>query len=445
MSGHSRVTPSWQRFLGQCLFAGCSIVLIVSLAVTLRIWLDTSHLAALSAPKKSCAVTVTMTASVPPNKDGNPQPPTASPDEIQKAFAASESCLENNVESSLADQKALMDRLVTLVSIYSVLLGAAALFNLKLARDDADKQVTAIKEISEKAKFDFDRALADLPGIRRMSDAVQELMASLIGVLGPELNWNDDQAYKALGERERQKVILGEVAVGALRIFAQAGSTNNVADLARIYRSFARFYYGKYTTNNLDEAAFSRATLYLDDSKRLQPDDAGTYRLLGAIYVGRSNRLRAEDWEEKKACLDKADAYCRKAVRLDERDLGAYYNLALALYLSGQRDDAVNCSESALKNTTIFDDQHTRKYLASAITNLACFHAKADGQSSSPQNVQKVLETLVRGKQILADTKLSNVMDQFKSQLLRELAAGGDFNLLPDDARAAIRRLIEET
>jgi len=86
----------------------------------------------------------------------------------------------------------------------------------------------------------------------------------------------------------------------------------------------------------------------LEKSIEVNPDYLENYIYLGQANCQSSNRYKFES-DEWKASLVKAEEYFKKALRLDDNNPTAKYNLGMIYYLTDNENSGINCFEKVLQ------------------------------------------------------------------------------------------------
>jgi hypothetical protein len=397
-------------------------------------------------------------------------------------------------------QRAVLDRLVTLVGGYSLLIGLTAFLSLKLAAEDAEKRLTLLKEqVNQRvqlateqvqgfltmAESQMNNAVAlakdqvastvestgaqlklletaasgqveefktriagDLPDMRAMQAGLRSLLFDLEQLVPSVQDWNDERYYNMLTEAQRQEILISEWTVGALPTLISRDAAGNRKSLAGIYRTMARFYFGRYKVEKAP-ADSGRADAYLTRALLIEPEHAGSYRLRGAIYLA-EQRLNPAPAGQPDALLNEAERNLRLALEKDKNDLGAHYNLALALTRrtgpakAAGLDEAIELIRLVLGRLSDFPEQQKRKYMDSVALNQACdLNAKAratnDPLIKKPFQ-EEAVRTLTEGLDYLVKNRNARGLASLRASIEREIAPGNDLDDLPADQKDLLLR-----
>jgi len=395
--------------------------------------------------------------------------------ELQQSMAGARTLLLAEIHAADADERAILDRLITLVGVFSAILGLCAFATVKLAREDAQAQQNRIKadleDFKASSKTDLENfktsIWSELPEMRNLKDSLRDLMLDLDRTIPREADWNEELSYSHLNVLERERILIAESTVNALQIFVSRNSSANVATQANLYRTLARFYFGRFRAKKEEEDA-ERADIYARKAGELEPNNSTTDRLRGSIFLAQYRILKEKIAEQAKAkqagaqsgapqqveakpdlerlesLLTAAVDFLEDAMEKDGSDAGAALNLALAARYREQFDKAIEISEKAIANRGKMSDQRVLKYLPSLYLNLACYHARrADKPGSDSQKERKAaVGVLSAGMQYLQDRKNSGAVDSLCTKINNEKGRDDAFKNLGDENIAALDALI---
>jgi tetratricopeptide (TPR) repeat protein len=359
--------------------------------------------------------------------------------ELEARIDADQKVANERIEEKTASTKELLDKLITLVGVYSVILGITAFVSVKYARDEAGAQIEIFRKKIEEIEQNF-------PEFSRLDERIHRLMRGMELRMPSESDWNDDDSFRALTEEERQDILNNEATITAISAFALDRSPSVRARLVSIYGAFARFYVSRHNTSpDLSETDYIRALSYASKAIELSPESMGGFRLRGAIYLSRYERLSKTippvDDAKLKQLLQSAESDFAEAISKstgDQVDAGAYYNLALARYYEGDIEGAVSVSRRLVGQRSKISTVHREKYLPGIYLNLGCFLAGL-AQGAADQNRTKarkqfeaeVVQALTAGVEDFRSTAtLDGGLAQLKKKIKKELLAGGDLSQL---------------
>ncbi|MGA2889228.1 MAG: hypothetical protein ABSE51_14360 [Terracidiphilus sp.] len=441
------------------LFLVCAGVLVLMAEITVnaaRSW----AFGAAGSPQASAAPRTAKPASgnQPPN-----QGTTAAHDaigsqvddakkELEARIDADRKDANERIEEKTAATKELLDKLITLVGVYSVILGITAFVSVKYARDEAGAQIEIFRKKIEEIEQNF-------PEFSRLDERIHRLMCAMELRMPSESDWNDDESFRALTEEERQDILNNEATITAISAFALDRSPSMRARLFSIYGAFARFYVSRHNTSpDLSEPDYIRALSYASKAIELSPEKTGGHRLRGAIYLSRYERLRKidppVDGDKLKHLLESAELNFAEAISKgtgDQVDAGAYYNQSLARYYEGDLAGAVTISRRLVGLRSKISTMHREKYLPGIYLNLGCFLASL-AQSATGHKREKVkkqfevevVQALTAGVEDFRGTvTLDGGLTHLKKGIKKELLAGGDLSQLSTAHKEELEALIK--
>jgi hypothetical protein len=456
--------PIWTRkkiergLIFTCLVLLCLIGLITLNATWFWVSGKADSLAAVSAPKAAGPKSATQ----PPSQPLSP----ALSEEIEARVNDAKKDLEarNDEDWKHANERIaektdgsqqLLDKLITLVSVYTVFLGFAALFTLKNARDEAKEQVETIRKQADENVQKYQQNFPEFTG---MHERVQQLMREMERRLPSEEDWNNDDSFRKLSEADRQYIVDSELTVAAMSIFDFGKSPKLKPRLSSIYAVFARFYIGRYRTLAEDsESDFLRAVSYAGRVIDLNPDGGAGYRLRGAIHLARYERLAkasppagasALEQSLAKAELDLSEAIQKGTA--ESVDAGAYYNQALVRYYRGDIEGAVRVSRQLLGLESKISRLQREKYLPSIYVNLGSFLAKLAKRAAEENQLDAVrqfssqaVEAIARGVEDFKKTEMQDGgLARLKELLRSELDSNQELNGLGQTYRDQLEVLL---
>jgi tetratricopeptide (TPR) repeat protein len=375
--------------------------------------------------------------------------------EIRSNLDEAKGKLTDEIHQHDADERAVLDRLITLVSVYSAALGLLAFLSVKQAKDDASRELDALTKNTDKEVEDLKGKIAsEFPDLRGMKNNLEGLLLDLEQKIPAESNWYQEQPYEMLTERQRQSIFISESTIGALQVFISRDSTTNNRVLSRLYLALARFYQGKYSAAHQAED-FERAIFYSERSLDIEPGNAEGLRVLGATYLGRYRAIKrgkdksAGNWTQQQMddLLGKSVGYLRKSIESNENDAGAYYNLALALSEEGEFGKAIDVSADLVKRGPELHRFHVRKFMPSAYVNYSSFLALEGGRTQDKQKRkdlnQRAIQVLEDGYKFFASVKLVGTIDAFLTKIRKENCLTGDFRTFDPDQTDEVNRLVD--
>jgi tetratricopeptide (TPR) repeat protein len=356
------------------------------------------------------------------------------------------------IDEKTEGAKDLLDKLITLVGVYSVILGITAFLSVKYARDEAREQIEILRKKIEEIEQKF-------PEFSSLDGRVQRLMREMELHMPSEADWNDDESFRALNEEERQQILHNEAVMTAISVFALDRSPSVRTRLVSIYGAFARFYVSRHNTSpELSEPDYVRALFYASKSIELSPDSMGGFRLRGAIYLSRYERLSKitppVDDTKLKHLLQSAESDFAEAIGKgtgDQVDAGAYYNQALARYYGGDLAGAAAVSRRLVGLRSKISSLHREKYLPDIYLNLGCFLAMQAGRAAEQNQTEAAEQYSTEAVQALGsgidDFKSTVTLDRGLAQLQKgirkELLTGGDLNQLGSAQKEKLENLIK--
>jgi len=357
----------------------CAILLVFMAVVTLAaagVWTQEATRSAAKSrdPHRSGQIeTAPPTAEIKAQIDAAIKSATK---DLETQIEADRDAASKKIDAKLDDAKTLLNLLITLVGVYSVVIGATAFVTVKFARDDAKEQISTLRDaaaeqvglLREDAKGQVDtlrenaatqintvrdnakekieelqeriaKIQEEFPEFGSLHDRVEGLVREMQQSMPSEADWNDDETFRALKEVERQAVLHNEMVITAMSVFALNRSPTARTRLSAIYGAFARFYLGRHNTSaDGNEADYERALYYATLAMRDSDYDAGYLRLRGAIHLARYDRLKQATPRPTDDALERilkaAKADLKEAIAKDSAecvDGGAHYNLGVAL------------------------------------------------------------------------------------------------------------------
>jgi len=425
--------------------------------------------------------------------------------ELQRVVAEARTQLIAEIHAVDADERAILDRLITLVGVFSAILGLCAFATVRLAREDAiaqakriDKDLDAFKaaatndlaafknrtiaetmtlQTSTEASLqsaqdssklglealtrntssqieEFRRNIwSELPEMRNLKDGLRNLLLDLERTIPSESNWNAERAYESLSESERQNILITESTVNALRIFISGYSTANLETQARLYRALARFYLGRFRVEKLEQDA-ERADIYARRSQEIEPENSDNYRLRGALYLAKYRILKKNPpatpslifTEKLASLLSAAEGLLSEATRKNDKDAGAAYNLALATSYRDNFDKAIAISKEAIEKRDELSYQQVRKYLPNLYINLACFLAKkADKEGDATVQAssrENAVTVLQEGLAYFEKRDISLGIQALRIGIQRERQDTGAYKNLTPEQKASLDAML---
>jgi len=473
--GKQRKTFWTHKVVERGLFLLCAGLLLSIAAITLiaaRPWVfgTTDSHPSDSVPKAAKP----ESASQPPKQPGS----SAARDAIETRFDDAKKDLEERIDADRKNAneridektdgaKELLDKLITLVGVYSVILGITAFFTVKYAREEAKGEIENFRKKIEEIEGGIEKKIEkieeeierDFPAVSRLDERVQRLMREMELRMPSEADWNDDDSFRALNEEERQEILNNEATIAALSVFALDRSPSVRARLVSIYGAFARFYVSRHNTSpDLSEPDYVRALSYASKSIELSPDSMGGFRLRGAIYLSRYERLSKiappVDDTRLKHLLQSAESDFAEAISKgtgDQVDAGAYYNQALARFYGGDIAGAVAVSRRLVGLRSKISSLHREKYLPDIYLNLGCFLAILAGRAAGQNQTEAAEQFSTEAVQALTsgidDFKSTVTLDggfaQLQKGIRKELLTGGDLSQLGSAHKEKLETLIK--
>jgi len=445
---------TWRQWLEPAFYALCVVLLAwqaigVLIPSAVKAWQDTGR-SSISASKN------------------NPQAAplsvvTLSLEDIRKQLEARNSAqlaaslkeIEDEIDRRAGAEEKLMDRELTLVSLYTVLLGLASLFTLANARSEAKEQ---LEKLEAEAADRLREIQESFPEFRAMHKRVQEILIETNRIFGSQsrsyADWTDD-AIDEVNESTRQRILTAEMTIAGLSAFSLESSPAMRSSLVGVYNALARIYLywmKRSATPNRGESEYERALMYAGRSLELAPEKAGVWRIRGAIQLARYELFSALDGAMLQALnplLNAAESDFKQSIDRAEPgtvDAGAYYNLSLVYWYRRDLDGAIRQSRELLKRKDKISELHRTKYLPDAYLNLGCYLTrKAAGVEGEARQrlFEEATQTILQGiSDFRGVTGLENAYQQLSTGIERELRAGGDLSALPETHKRKILKAI---
>ena len=318
--------------------------------------------------------------------------------EMQNGEAAMRAQLIAEIHAADADERAILDRLVTVVGGYALLIGLATFGAVKLTSEQARGQLATVDAEVKRLR---DSMSGEVLELRNLKDGLRTLLFDLERTVPEETDWNARESYERLTPSQIQHLLINEATIAALPIFLSSQSTENIEVMARLYRALANFYLGRYQKERRPEDA-ERAHAYARKSpENVSPADA--YRLRGSIFLAEYWILRSQDNAPTDVSttllnqlLTDAESNLRVAAAKKKNDAGATCNLALVSLYREQVDDGLRLLQEGIRNRDQYSDLEMRKYLPAMYINLAC--VKARQGDSAEENADLELAEIRRNE-----------------------------------------------
>ena len=399
--------------------------------------------------------------------------------ELEQVVQEAKTALLADIHENDANERSILDRLVTLVGAFSALLALSAYFTLKYARDDAKAQLERsernlqlfqdntksdlkmvqdaaqkdVRAIQENAQRDLQafreqttsemdsfrkQIWSELPEMRNLRTRLRALLLDLERTLPVQGDWNSVQSYEKLDVAQIQKILISETTVNGLQVFISQESSANNETLANLYRAIARFYSARFRKQRLPDDA-ERADIYLRKAIEIDPNNAGAYAQRGAFYLVRHRLLLQSDAthdpmrsEKLISLLAESEEFLREALVKDEEELTARYNLAMVVARRGSYDEAIEILSKMAGERDSLSYEQTKKYLPSIYINWACYLAKSadvvgGSEGEKEQLRERAIQVLREGDEFFEKNHNRHALKSFKESIERERKASGDF------------------
>jgi tetratricopeptide (TPR) repeat protein len=413
--------------------------------------------------------------------------------ELERTVDAAKATLLSDIRENEADERLILDRLVTLVGAFSAILALSAWFTLRYAREDALTQISRnekdlktfqdtiernlklfqetaerdLKLFRETAQRDLNafkentttemegftkRIWSELPEMRNLRERLRALLLDLERTLPAEGDWYAARSYEDLDHSQIQKILISEATANGLQVFISSESSANNETLANLFRAVARFYSAKFRKEKLPGDA-ERADIYLRKSIEIDPKNASAYAQRGGLYLSRNRVLEdsgKNDPMNASKCsnlLDQAEGFLREALKRDERQIGAAYNLAYVAAHRGSFDEAVEMLSKLAEKAPTLSYEQTKKYLPSIYANWACYLAdQADTITGTEQDRmqlrERAIEVLEEGCKFLTTRGVGGTLTSLLESIARERKPTGDFKHFSQDQQARLTALL---
>jgi hypothetical protein len=280
------------------------------------------------------------------------------------------------------DQEKLLDKLAALTGIYTLILGAAAWAGLADARSKAEAKYADLSAKIEQVR-------SDIPSVYALNRRVEDVLRTIRDKLPPETNVTLEDSYKALTPQDRQTLLVSEMRMAALDVFDLAANTSTRVRAAELYYGLARFYLMRSLFEDREQSQ-ARMKLHLARVRELQDTFliALSHRLEGMMYL---LNYQAEEQRQEQAAkkgqsrnplllrglLDDMKGCFTTAIRIDENEAGAWYNLAYAVGVFEEQPlAAINLLQRLVDRRDSVVDYLCTKFLPDSCQNIACFHMR---------------------------------------------------------------------
>jgi tetratricopeptide (TPR) repeat protein len=383
-------------------------------------------------------------------------PAEAAVKELEARIEADRKNASERIDERMDGAKTLLDKLITLVGVYSVILGITAFITVKFARDEAKEEIENYRKKIESIEQEYQQ---NFPEFTLMDARIQQLLREMELHMPSMDDWNDDDSFRNLREVDRQYITDSELTIAAISVFALDRSPRMRPRLVSIYSIFARFYAGRdHASDHRQESDFVRALSYATRVVKLSPESSAGYRQRGAIYLARYQRLvgdspavAADTLEQvlKSAETDLAEAIGKGTD--DAVDAGAYYNRALLSYYKGDIEAAVTVSRRLLGLRSKITSLDRERYLPYIYQNLGCFLALLAQSAASKKKTKAARQLGAEAVQALTsgieDFKITEAQDgglaRLKKGIASELGKDGDLSKLREPFRQQVAALLQ--
>lgn len=373
--------------------------------------------------------------------------------EVQNSETAIRTQLIAEIHAADADERAILDRLVTVVGGYALLIGLASFGAVKLASEQARAQLATVDAEVKRMR---DSMAGEVLELRNLKDGLRELLFDLERTVPEETDWNARESYERFTPSQIQHILISEATIAALPIFLSWQSTENTEVMARLYRALASFYLGRYQKERRPEDA-ERAHAYARKSLEVVKS-ADAYRLLGSIYLAQYWILRNQDNAKADAVtttnldhlLSAAESNLRAAEVNKKGDAGAACNLALVALYREQTEEGLKFLQEGIRHRSKFSDLELRKYLPAMYINLACVKARQGDSAEDSSNLElaetrrsEALTAVEEGLKYLRKRGVFQGAERMWREIDRELRPDrGDFRRMGQERVNRLRSLV---
>ncbi len=418
--------------------------------------------------------------SAPPNFKANAaQDVNAAREELRKQFEAEQQEtrqrlefeqkeMQERVDKELEHSKQLLDGLVTLVGVYSVLLGITAFVTTKFTREEASERMEEFRKRSEAieqdVKEEYQKRLSEFersfPEFSQMDQRIRRLVREIELTMPSMDHWNDSGWFQKLKPADHVFIQNSETTVLALSVVVSVNQSPDLrAGLQTIYQNLARYYDERGGSASQSPEDFERSLFYASRVIEMSPESSAGYRQRGAFYLSRYNRFansgQAVDSDEMKGLLKSAELSLAEAIKNGTDgsvDAGAYYNKALAEYFCGDIESAVALSRRLLSMESKIPGLERERYLPYVYQNLACYLADLAATAEQENRADDVnrlsreaVEAVSAGIEDFIHTeRLDRGLERLKNGVRDELRPGGDLMKLGQPYRTEIEGLLKK-
>jgi tetratricopeptide (TPR) repeat protein len=389
----------------------------------------------------------------------------SSNEEMEERLEAAEKKTSERINRQLEHSKMLLDGLVTLVGVYSILLGLTALVTVKFSRDDAKEQLKTLRDdAKEQMKTLQDKlheTLQSFPQFKEMDKQMELLLRRIELSIPSQAMWEKEGWSEKLKEEVLQLIRDSEVTIAAVSVFALNRNVKLKRSLLAIYRNLARYYADRSVVafkelGPKEESDYVRALGYATQMIELAPESSDGYRQRGAIVLDRYRLLlEAQQRPSRKKLaklLDDAEWDLAEAIHkstVSRVDAGAYYNMALVKCYRNRLEEAVAMSRQLLAQGAQIQSMDRENYLPDVYRNLGCYLARLASAAKKKQETKiedersnEAVEAIRIGVDDFLKTRaLDTGLEQLEAGIKKELGDKGDFSALKQHYRLQLEAL----
>lgn len=428
----------------------------------------------------------TTPATTPPS---TPAYPTAEQLKAQdERFVSALDVLKDRASS----QQTLIATLTTLTGLYVVILSFAAYFRLQQTRDESREAVARNEKGFEDTKdFYVDRfgdlkdriadletnahtkvtaliteVRTDIPALHGIGRRLEQLLAELDSRLPVDGDWSTAATYDKLPTDAKEQALIDEMVINSLDIFNVTQDIGARRTIARLYVRLGQFYFARASSLKATFAAekkagtpatvhpddppnsLCRASLYLDKAVRVDEKDPVALRARGVILihyaVWKGEAAGSVDYD--KTILAHSRSFIDRSLNNDPTETGALLARAWLLIRATPPE-----YEAAIKDLTTVIDRadklptlHRKKFLANCYLNRANYTARILRQGTpTPEQKKLALESIPKDIQAgMNEAKCADKENGYKTDLKKEIATGGDLELIYPEIKSTVDPLL---
>jgi tetratricopeptide (TPR) repeat protein len=341
-------------------------------------------------------------------------------------------------------QQTMIGTLLTITSLYVVIISAVAYFRLQQIKQDTKEAIDlnsksldeTLKRLTNRIEDLSDDLRHDVPAVHGIGNRLEELLVQLENKFPVDGELTTQDKYGVLRLENSESIAIDEMVINSLDIFNIKKDVGKVRTISRLFVSLGQYYFLKSTYHHereqvdLRESCFVRAGLYFEKANQFDTTDAVAWRGRGiwTLWRAQYDKESAEAGVLDPKLIELAQQLLLKCIQIDSKEPGALDGLATCERARNRFREACEYSTRIIENRNDYTPALKRKYGIYAYSNRALDSAVllASDPSDRERKIQEIIRDYRDGSTFAAQLSvLPGYQQKIESQIRQDSSLTG--------------------